>query len=274
MKTAAVKKLLAVILMSTMVFTAFGCAKKNESAESTTVPKESYAKDGWTVVYDPQEFSVNEEDDGASFVYQGEAAGTSMVTIKYVEGKQPEEALTELCDEYGITDTCTRSEGIFPGTDSMWGYWRMQQSNGDDSGLNTTLIGGEYENGTLIFEILAHMGEDDGQNSNMNDALSGIIDSIEYAHFDSQPMYDYIPGTYEQHQTEELADGSLDATYSVVLNKDHTGSITFQDTIDVTWGSTELMREDDPDEKYEYTIEGTTLYLNYDGNWLEFEKRG
>ena len=129
--------------------------------------------------------------------------------------------------------------------------------------MGETVIGGEYNGGALIFDILSHKGEDEGQNAVVSDYLSGIINNITYESFEDQSMYDYIPGTYEQKDGE--------AVYSVVLSDDHTGKLSLQDDVDILWGSYELIAADGS-FKYEYTIEGDTLMVNYDGNWLEFTR--
>ena len=41
--------------------------------------------------------------------------------------------------------------------------------------------------------------------------------------------------------------------------------------MDILWGSIELMAADGS-FTYEYTIEGDSLMVNYDGQWLEFAK--
>ena len=77
-------------------------------------------------------------------------------------------------------------------------------------------------------------------------------------------MYDYVPGTYAAENT----DGAIG---EIVLNEDHTGVMKMQDDVDILWGSNELMAADGS-FSYEYTIEGDSLMVNYDGQWLTFNK--
>ncbi len=265
------KKVMSVLGMVMAVAVMAGCGKGNaapagagNAAGAATESKEETYKsaDGWSVRYEAGDFAVNEPDaHTTSFVYQKDSAGTNMVTITYVDGKQPEEAMSELTEKW---ENQERTEGFFPGTNDKWGYWRTLLPEENDSGLSETVIAGEYNGGALLFDIVSHKGEDDEQNMMVSDELAGIIDSIVYDSFGEQSMYDYIPGTYER--TEE------EAVHSVILNGDHTGKLSFQDDIDILWGAYELIAADGSFH-YEYTIEGTTLMLNYDGEWLEFEKK-
>ncbi len=229
--------------------------------------EEVYAgNDGWSVVYDPSVIEAAQTGDHSSqFVYIGESAGTNMVTISFVSGKQPEEALYELTSQWGDDENTDRSEGILPGTSDKWGYWRVLDGTGEGSGLSQTAIAGEYNGGVLIFECIEHRGREDEADMMVSDTLAGIINSITYENFEPQVEYSYVPGKYIRSGEEN---------HSIVLNEDHTGVISLQDDIDVLWGSYELMRTDGT-ESFEYTIEGDLLYLDYykDGSgWTEFKK--
>jgi len=120
------------------------------------------------------------DEHSAQFVYTGESAGTNMVIISYIPGKQPEEALYDLTSEWEDQEAINRREGFFPGT---------------------------------------------------------------YA-----------------SDNEKL-----------VLNDDHNGVLSIQDDVDIIWGSNYTMATDGS-FKYDFSIEGDNLYLNYDGKWLEFNK--
>ncbi|MCR5106925.1 MAG: hypothetical protein K6B28_02070, partial [Lachnospiraceae bacterium] len=225
---------------------------------------EYISPDGWSVKYPVPDVAANEIDEHtASFVYMGECAGTNMVTISYVEGKQPEEAMTEITEAWGDGDDIIRTEGVFPGTYDKWGYWRALPTAEEGSGYNETLIGGEYNGGALLFDIIGHNGEDEEQNMLVGDTLAYIIDSIKYDHFDDQTIYEYIPGTYSRK------DEDTGAVYSIMLNKDHTGAIIFEEDEDIYWGSY-MITNVDSGEEYEYTIEGDELLLDQDGTWVSY----
>ncbi len=227
---------------------------------------EYISPDGWSVRYDVPDIEANEIDEHtAAFVYVGESAGTNMVTISYVADKQPEEAMSEITEAWGDGEDIIRTEGIFPGTDDKWGYWRTLPALEEGSGLSETLIGGEYNGGVLLFDIVSHNGVDEEQNMEVGDSLAFVIDSIRYEHFEPQAMYGYIPGTYS------MTDEDTGAVYSVVLNEDHTGVLSFQDDVDIFWGSYEII-EAAGQNTYEYTIEGDDLLLEMDGIWVTYTK--
>ncbi|MBQ1526857.1 MAG: hypothetical protein IJR19_11380 [Lachnospiraceae bacterium] len=229
---------------------------------------EHISPDGWAVNYAVPVMEAHEIDEHtASFVYTGESAGTNMVTISYVPGKQPEEAMTEITDTWGDDETLERSEGFFPGTEDKWGYWRSIAHAENGSGFSETLIGGEYNGGVLLFDIVSHNGSDEEQNITVSDHLSAVIDSIRYENFGPQTMYEYYPGTYSR------TDEDTGAVYSVILNEDHTGTLAFQDSVDIFWGSYQVTTTDG-NYVYEYTIEGDDLLFDHNGIWATYTREG
>lgn len=61
---------------------------------------------------------------------------------------------------------------------------------------------------------------------------------------------------------------------SVILKDDNTGSLNFQDVIDITWdGDAYKITEKESGNSYPYTIDGNELTLDYDGNKLVFTKK-
>ena len=271
---------LALILAAALA----GCGGSAEPAaeqaeESATSAGEaeltSYTgEQGWTVRYDPALIQVEEGDDGVSFLYQGD--GRSKASIRWVADQQPEETLYEVVSPWTDDDLAiARSEGIFPGTDDKWGFWRVLEAPEDNTEPARTAIAGEYNGGVLLLEEEAWLTGDDSADYAAAGALETIVDSITYERFDPQTMYDYVPGTYNAVQdgaayevagsdgeTIELSPG--DAVGAVILNEDHTGVLRMQDDVDILWGSTELMAADGS-FTYEYTVEGDSLMVNYDG---------
>ncbi len=270
--------LTGLVLALAMVLTLTACQKEDTSgkepvetkttaSEITNDDMEYMSPDGWRVLYNAKTIESMEQDEhAAQFVYLGESAGTNMVEIKYIADKQPEEVLYEVTEEWGDQEDIKRSEGIFPGTDDKWGYWRTLDAKEGTSGLGMTAIAGEYNGGVLLFVVTSHMSGDEETDMAASDALSNVIDSITYKEFKDQTMYDYFPGTYK-------ADDDNKEYKSLVLNKDHTGVLTDAkgNKTKLTWGSIELMAEDGS-FTYEYTIEGDDLYVNTGNNWVEFEK--
>lgn len=275
----------ASIVFAALTLTACGeqvaAPQTQPTAEEGTQMEEAIPSDsqtyvsnhGWSVTYDPALFTVNEAGDDVSFVYQGESAGTSMVTISYVGAKQPEEVLFDVTSQWADIENIQRVEGFFPGTDDKWGYWRTVNPAADGSGLSETAIAGEYNGGVLLFDVVAHMSGDNSIDVPTNDSLSELINTITYDSFEPQKMYEYIPGTYIQQYSDELDAKEVAAEYTVTLKEDHTGTIAMQDSVDILWGSYELIAADGS-FRYEYTIEGDDLLINLDDNWVAFSKEG
>ena len=249
--------------------------KESETAAEVAAPEMKTYKDskGWQVKYDPSEMELKEEKDGASFVYTGEAKGDNLVKISFTEGKQPQELLYEITETWGDQEKIDRSEGFFPGAPENWAYWRVMNADKSEDGTARTAIAGEYNGGVLCFEVSSCPTGDEGADMRMSDLLAEVIDSIEYENFEPQTMDSYVPGVYTMNGTEEIEGTETPYEHSVILYKDHTGMLSLQDDIDILWGSTELTDAASADTSWEYNIEGEKLYLNLDGNWLEFTKQ-
>ena len=219
------------------------------------------SSDGFQIRYNARTVESMEIDEHtAQFVYIGESAGSNMVIVSYIADKQPEEALYELTSSWGDQESISRREGFLPGTDDKWGYWRTLITADSGSGIGESAIAGEYNGGTIMFEILSHMSGDDKTDMAVSDALSEIINSITYDNFEPQTMYSYYAGTYTAGK------GKL------TLKEDHHGVLSFQDDVDVLWGSNYITATDSS-FTYDFNIEGDNLYLDYDGNMLEFKRQ-
>ena len=281
----AVRSIIAVLIALTMMLAFAACNKANDAAKTETTKAtkateseefqtatdnddmEFISSDGWRVVYNAKDIESMEVDDhAAQFVYVGESAGTNMVEIRYIKDKQPEEVLYDLTSTWtNDQEAVKRSEGIFPGTDDKWGYWRELPASKDGSRLGQTAIAGEYNGGVLLFTVTSHMSGDDETDMAVSDAISGVIDSIEYMDgFKDQTMYSYFPGTYK-------ADKDNKAYKSVVLKKDHTGVITDAKgkKTNIMWGSIELT-DTDNNKDYENTIEGESQMITVDKHLVCF----
>ena len=215
--------------------------------------------DGFQLRYNALQVESRETGDhSAEFVLLDEASGADKLAVSWIAEKQPEEVLYEVTSAWGEQTDILRTEGIFPGTEDKWGYWRTFT----DGSLTKCAIAGEYNGGVLLFEIDALLTGDEAKDMAVSDILAEIVDSVTYFDFAEQTMYACIPGVY----TSAAEDG---AKYQLILNADHTGTLCFHDTADILWGSTELIA---PDAKYAYTVEGDSLYVEFDGVWTEFAR--
>lgn len=239
-----------------------------ESSEGTKSETATYkSSKGWSVRYQPEDFEVKEDGDNVEFLYTSGITLNNAVDIRYVTDKQPEEVLAEITDEWGVDpEKINRVEGFFPGTEDKWGYWREYA----DNSLWRTAIAGEYNGGVLVF-IRTQIPED-CEGTATTDALAEILNSISYENFEPQTIYDYVPGKYAIVMEEVPENIVASPDYFIQLNEDHTGVISMKDDLKVLWGSIELIRTEPDFEHYQYDIEGTTLMVNYDDNWITFKK--
>ena len=135
------------------------------------------------------------------------------------------------------------------------------------SGLTRAAMAGEYNGEVLLFDITTHMAGEDPANYTTSDELEAFINSISYENYEPQAMFEYV------HKAPEDAEGqdAVEREHTITLNADHTGTLSFQDDVDILWSSTKLTSADGSSE-FEYTIEGDALMLNMDGEWITFQK--
>lgn len=137
--------------------------------------------DGWNVEYNPSLIEVNKIDDHTqSFVYTGECAGSCLVTISYKEGKKPADVVAEVTKDWGADgNKLNKSESTLPGSDNKKAlYYELPADGG--SNLSSTIIAGEYKNGTLSFEVTFHKADKEDMDMKVSDTLAAIIDSVTY----------------------------------------------------------------------------------------------
>lgn len=133
---------------------------------------------GWSVKYDPNLFTVNGGGPKVTFAYKGKSSGTSTITATYDVGKDAKTAIDDLAGKWG--DKATTSEGIFPGTEDVTGYWAILPTEKENVGLYSTAIARDYMDGYLLFECAEYKSGDEETDMALSDALAGIIDSLEF----------------------------------------------------------------------------------------------
>lgn len=79
-----------------------------------------------------------------------------------------------------------------------------------------------------------------------------------------------VAGTYSHTYTEEMEGNETEITETVVLKDDNTCEVTFQDTVAGTYTEDKITLDDG--SSFEYNVEGDTLNLNRDGEWVSFSK--
>lgn len=139
---------------------------------------------GWQVRYNPELIQVNPGGPVTTFVYTGDCAGTCMITATYTVENNGKDAVKAMGEIWG--DKTTYSEGIFPGTEDVPGYWAVLNGSPEEgSGLCQTVIGRDYLDGALLFEFTVHNCGDDAVDIPVSDALASIIDSIEFITYEN-----------------------------------------------------------------------------------------
>ena len=175
-----------------------------EDEDATTFSAENYVNgpedsvyhdaNGWSIKYDANLFEITPGGPETFIVYQGEAAGTSMITVTYTVESGAEEAIKKLGESWG--DATTYSRAPFPGAEYAVGYWASLEPAEGGSGMYETAIGRDYIDGALIFDMVGHNGEDDDMNMEVSDRMAGIIDSITWDVYDFDTILEYMSDDY------------------------------------------------------------------------------
>ena len=156
-----------------------------------------------------------------------------------------------------------RDEGYF--IDDTWCYTATVDYSDDERDVTEVFQSAEYNDGVLITKLKQGVTDENILEGFMGDALWDLVETLSAYQYEPQKQFANVPGTYTREG------GSEDAVDTIILRPDHLGSITFQDRIPVYWGSTALT-EKNAERSYEYTLDGDTLVLHYDGEDLTFKK--
>ncbi len=139
---------------------------------------------GWSVQFADGDFSVmtqsSDEAEQVFFVYQGESAGTNMITASYITGKDAETYIKDLAASW--SDKATTGEFAFPSDNSIKGFRAdlIPEAGSEGSGLYESAVARDYKDGVLVFELTGHNCGDDAIDIPASDALAMIIDSLTF----------------------------------------------------------------------------------------------
>ena len=223
---------------------------------------------GWYVQYEPSLFSVEKEADGARFLYTGEAVGENYVDIRYIPDREPKEVLTEKIDELieewelDEEEIVRDEEFIY---DDKWCYSATAEFSEEDRDTTVRYQAGEYRDGVILISYKEGMTDENILEGFMDDALWQITDTLTFYNYPPQKEFASVSGVYS------LAESDPNAVGQILLKKDHTGTLTFQDSVPVIWGSDRLTLKNE-DTTYAYRMEGDSLFLDQDGTWVEYKK--
>ena len=154
-------------------------ADKNETTEDkkeTPVisEKEYKSKDGWSVKYNEAEIKANEIENGASFVYTGESAGTCTLDITVVKDKSAKDVAEEKIKDWDAEKTKTTE--IERNGAKVLSY--TLDAGKDGSGMFTGISVQDHNGGTVLTEYVLHQGGNEEMDIAANDALLNIFNSI------------------------------------------------------------------------------------------------
>ena len=234
------------------------------------------SNDGWKISYDAEQFTINEDlgDGAVSFAYNSAAAGTDAVIVSYASDMMPDAALYERVA--GVDDSqVQRSEGMF-GSGDYWAHTRTVAPSKDTAeggdAVTSQYTAIEHNGGSVLIEVNVHEEDSEEAQTAVNDAIAGLLGTLELVDHQPQTEYAYIVGTYSREYTEDIDGQSKTVKETVVFKDDHTCDVTFQDTVTGDWDGTKISMPDATE--MEYTVEGDTLYLNVygDSSWVEFTR--
>lgn len=179
--------------------------EKIDGVDPDTFDAENYVADphdfvyhdanGWSVHYDSTLIDITRQDGTVFMVYTGDCPGTNMVIVDYKVENNAENAIKELGKSWG--EKTQFSQGIFPGTEDITGYWAMLPPSDEGSGMHMTAVARDYMQGALIFEYDGHNGNDEAMNMTISDTMANIIDSLTFDSYGEDDGASMIEAGYE-----------------------------------------------------------------------------
>ena len=80
-------------------------------------------------------------------------------------------------------------------------------------------------------------------------------------------------GIFSREYTEEIDGQEIKGIYSVTFNEDGTGSLTFQDTVKITWADGKITTEGGDTYEYEYKASTDVLRIKEESGWEDYCKK-
>ena len=239
------------------------------------------SEDGWSVRYNSELVDLEEGKGYVRFTYNGDANATNRIEFRYYPYTSTDIVLADATEDYDREDL-ERSEGYFAGMEDMWCFHTDLVSDGRYSTRGYTAV--EYNEGVLLVEKRGSIETDEERGELISDTMSVILDSVRFTDPEPQEEYDYVPGKYMLVQETKEDAGVTDAAAVpagaagypayIALGKNHMGRLGYGDPVDIIWYSRDCLIKEDNESGaiYYYSIEGDSLYLEIDGNWIEYRK--
>ena len=221
------------------------------------------SEDGWSVRYNSELVDLEEGKGYVRFTYNGDANATNRIEFRYYPYTSTDIVLADATEDYDREDL-ERSEGYFAGMEDMWCF-------------HTDLV-------SDLVEKRGSIETDEERGELISDTMSVILDSVRFTDPEPQEEYDYVPGKYMLVQETKEDAGVTDAAAVpagaagypayIALGKNHMGRLGYGDPVDIIWYSRDCLIKEDNESGaiYYYSIEGDSLYLEIDGNWIEYRK--
>lgn len=229
------------------------------------------SRDGWMVYYDKNLLYVNESGGAVNFVYGEQSGGSSLLEFTYHPDETTDEILGDLSADYD-PGQIERREGFVGGRHDAWGF-TIVLPGGNGSGMKETCTAVEHNGGTLLIEKILHETGDDAQTAKIDETFDDILNTFMFTQHDPQREYEYIPGTYLINDKVLQKDAS-NYPSSIRLYEDHTGVLRGDRDIPIVWYAREPVLKETAagGAVYSYHIEGDQLYLEMEGEQVEFNR--
>lgn len=227
-------------------------------------------RNGWKTRFNATLFEVWEKENSVRFVYSGEGEGSDELGIVFYPGRFPEDVLYEVTSDIdqGIPE---RYEGFFNADQGDWCFGRYISADKDTNGAERAYTAVEHNGGTLLIVRKSTQMDTDALQQEVDEGILQIREYFEWTDHQPQEEFAYVAGTYVCAYTEETEGREQQFTDTIVLNADHSGTLSFQDETVIYWTSFEIV--DPSGNRAEFTVEGDSLYYDVTGDCREFTRK-
>lgn len=215
-------------------------------------------EEGWLVYYDTRLFTVVDKGEDAEFVYTGSGSTDNRLEFIYYWDDSTEDIIEDREDDYDETQI-VRTEGYLGGGRDAWSF----TSTVSEGGLTRTYTAVEHNGGVLLVQRVTSDADEE-----VAQAYENLVSIFLFTRQDNQIEYEDVPGRFELNDKALQKDASNYPRY-IVLRQDHSG--TMGNTAIVWHARDGLLQEEIPDgATYNYDREDDSLYVGFDGEWVEF----
>ena len=226
--------------------------------------------DGWLVYYDKDLFTIEEKWNSVEFIYGDSEDDADKLIVRYIEDDSTEDVLEDLERGYDSAEI-ERSEGYMGGSREDWSFTISVPAKDEEEGVRKVYTVSEHNGGVLVAERTSS-----GENADEREkAIEGIVDTFLFTDHAPQIEYEEIPGRYVLNDKILSKDASNYPKF-ILLKADHSGVIGDSEETEIVWHCTDgLLKESAAGGKtYQYYIDDEVLYLQMEGEWVQFDREG